>query len=226
MLTILIRTLIVYVVLICIMRLMGKRQIGELEPSELVLTMMLSDLASVPMPDFGIPLLAGLIPILILLSLSMLLSQLSLKSRFFRDLICGKPAVIIDNGRICQDTMRRNRLTIDELLEELRAQGYSDLSSVKYAVLENSGRLSILPYSAQQPPSAAQLKLPVEENAFLPLILISDGKIIRKNLEKTGKDAAWLCLLLKSKGFTSPDDVFLLTLAGNEQITCIRKEYT
>ena len=226
MATALIRTVILYFSIMAALRLTGKRQIGELEPSELVLTMMLSDLAAVPMQDFGIPLLAGLVPILILLSLSMLLSQLSLKSRFFRELICGKPAVIIDNGRICQDTMRRNRLTTDELLEELRAQGYSDLAAVKYAVLENSGRLSILPYSAQQPPTAAQLKLPVEDNAFLPLILISDGKVIRNNLEKTGNDAAWLHLLLKSKGFSSPCDVFLLTLSGSKQITCIRKEYT
>ena len=145
MATAFLRTVILYFLIMAGLRIMGKRQIGELEPSELVLTMMVSDLATVPMQDFGIPLLAGVIPILTLLSLSMLLSQLSLRSLRFRDLACGVPTVLIDQGRVCQAAMRKNRFTIDELMEELRTQGYCDLSAVKYAVLENSGQLSILP---------------------------------------------------------------------------------
>ena len=225
MATALIRTAILYFLIMIGLRLTGKRQLGELEPGELVLTMMLSDLAAVPMQDFGLPLLAGILPILVLLSISMLLSQLSLKSQWFRELACGRPTMIINNGHICQDAMRSSRLTTDELLEELRLQGYSDLASVKYAILENSGNLSVLPWTAEQPPTAAQLQMQVADECFLPLVLINDGQIIRKNLEKSGNDAAWLHLLLRDRGFSSPSEVFLLTLSGNDRITCIRKEH-
>jgi uncharacterized membrane protein YcaP (DUF421 family) len=223
--TALIRTAILYFLIMIGLRLTGKRQLGELEPGELVLTMMLSDLAAVPMQDFGLPLLAGVLPILILLSLSLLLSQLSLKSHWFRELACGRPTVIIDSGRICQNAMRRSRLTTDELLEELRLQGYSNLTSVKYAILENSGNLSVLPWTTEQPPTAAQMQMQLDDDCFLPLVLINDGQIMRKNLEKSGNDAAWLHLLLRDRGISSPSEVFLLTLSGNDRITCIRKEH-
>ena len=127
MMTAFARTVILYFLIMIGLRLMGKRQIGELEPSELVLTMMISDLATVPMQDFGIPLLAGVIPILTLLSLSMLMSQWSLRSLRFRALVCGTPTVLIRNGQLQQEAMRKNRYTLDELLEELRGQGISDI---------------------------------------------------------------------------------------------------
>ena len=151
MMTAFARTVILYFLIMIGLRLMGKRQIGELEPSELVLTMMISDLATVPMQDFGIPLLAGVIPILTLLSLSMLMSQWSLRSLRFRALVCGTPTVLIRNGQLQQEAMRKNRYTLDELLEELRGQGISDIGDVKYAILENSGQLSVLPWTRQQP---------------------------------------------------------------------------
>lgn len=122
MITAFVRTLILYFLIMTGLRLMGKRQIGELEPGELVLTMMISDLATVPMQDFGIPLLAGVIPILTLLALSMLLSQLSMKSLRFRALVCGTPSVLVWEGALQQAAMRRNRYTLDELLEELRGR--------------------------------------------------------------------------------------------------------
>ena len=150
--TALIRTVILYLILIVGLRLTGKRQIGELEPIELVLTMLLSDLASVPMQNFGIPLLNGLVPIVTLLSLSMLLSWCSLHSVRFRSLVCGEPAVIIRDGKLEQAAMRRNRLTLDELLEALRAQGVTCLGDVKYAILETSGQLSVcLLYTSPSP---------------------------------------------------------------------------
>ena len=153
MMTAFTRTVILYFLIMIGLRLMGKRQIGELEPGELVLTMMISDLATVPMQDFGIPLLAGVIPILTLLALSMLLSQLSLSSLRFRRLACGTPSVLIRDGRLQQEAMRKNRYTLDELLEELRGQGCSSIEDVKYAVLENSGRLSVLPWSRYRRPA-------------------------------------------------------------------------
>ena len=145
MITAFVRTIILYFLIVVGMRLMGKRQIGELEPSELVLTMMISDLAAVPMQDFGIPLLSGLLPILTLLALSLLLSQLSLRSLRLRALICGTPTVLIRGGKLQQDAMRKNRFTIDELMEELREQGVTRIEDVTYAVLENSGQPSSRP---------------------------------------------------------------------------------
>ena len=137
---------------------MGKRQVGELEPSELVLSLIIADLASVPMQDYGIPLLTGVVPILTLLSLTMILSVLTMKSVRFRALLCGRPSIVIQNGSLDQREMARNRLTLDELLEELRGKGYTDLSAVKYAILETNGQLSVLPYANQKPPAARDLK--------------------------------------------------------------------
>ncbi|MCI2059184.1 MAG: DUF421 domain-containing protein [Oscillibacter sp.] len=224
MITAFFRTVILYFLITLTLRLMGKRQIGELEPSELVLTMMVSDLATVPMQDFGIPLLSGIIPILTLMALSMLLSQLSLKSIRFREVSCGTPTVLIDRGRLCQAAMKRNRFTIDELLEELRSQGYCDLQAVKYAVLENSGQLSILPWPQEQPASIRQLHQMVEDETVLPLVLINDGRVLEKNLSRCGKDPAWLQTQVSARGFSSPREVFLLTFAQPDRILCIGKE--
>jgi len=218
------RTVIFYLLIMIGLRTMGKRQIGELEPSDLVLTMMVSDLATVPMQDFGIPLVNGVIPILTLLGLSMLISQLSLKSLRFRELACGTPTVLIDGGRICQDAMRRNRFTIDELLEELRAQGYCDLQTVKYAILENSGQLSVLPWPQEQPPTVRQLHTKIRDDVVLPTVLINDGRTLRRNLQKCGKTQAWLDRQLRERGFHSAGEVFLLTVAGPGTVVCLAKE--
>ena len=208
MMTAFARTVILYFLIMIGLRLMGKRQIGELEPSELVLTMMISDLATVPMQDFGIPLLAGVIPILTLLALSMLLSQLSLHSLRFRALVCGTPSVLIREGVVQQTAMRENRYTLDELLEELREQGYSSIADIKYAVLENSGQLSVLPWARQQPPTAEQLGVDVRDETTLPVVLINDGRVLRKNLAACRRDEAWLTETLQRNGLASPKEVF------------------
>ena len=152
MFTALIRTVILYILIIAGVRLMGKRQVGELEPSELVLSLIIADLAAVPMQDFGIPLLTGVIPILALLAMTMILSVMTMKSIRFRALLCGRPSVVIRRGEIDQGEMRRNRLTVDELLEELRSQGYTGPQKVEYAILETNGQLSVLPWAAEKPP--------------------------------------------------------------------------
>ena len=224
MMTAFARTVILYFLIVIGLRLMGKRQIGELEPSELVLTMMISDLATVPMQDFGIPLLAGVIPILTLLALSMLMSQLSLRNLRFRELVCGTPAVLIRDGNIQQAAMRKNRYTLDELLEELRGQGISSVEEVKYAVLENSGQLSVLPWTQRQPPSAAQLQLEIEDDVTLPTVLINDGRVMRKNLTACGLDSLWLQAQLQERQLASPKEVFLLTLDEHGQRSCVKKE--
>ena len=218
------RTIILYFLLMVGLRLMGKRQIGELEPSELVLTLIISDLAAVPMQDFGIPLVNGMFPIVTLLCLSMLLSFFSLKSIRFRKLICGCPAVIIRDGKILQHNMARNRITVDELLEELRSQGYSDLSAVKYAILETSGQVSVLPYTKDSPVTPKVSSMEVADDVTLPVLLINDGRIMSENLASSGYDLVWLDKQLKERRLTSHRQVFLLTVDESGSVTCVAKE--
>lgn len=224
MITAFFRTAILYLLLIVGLRFTGKRQIGELEPIELVLTMLLSDLASVPMQDFGIPLVNGVIPIVTLLAMSMLLSCVSLRNVRFRTLICGKPAIIIRNGRLQQDAMRHNRLTLDELFEELRTQGVTDISDVKYAVLETGGQLSVLLRTAAQPATPEQMRLDCEDDVFLPTVIINDGRLLRDNLRQTGHDEAWLQAQLSENGVDAPSQVFLLSIDERGEIICIVKD--
>ena len=209
MFTGLIRTVILYFFIIIGIRLMGKRQVGELEPSELVVSLVIADLASVPMQDYGIPLLTGLIPIFVLLSLTMILSVLTMKNIRLRALLCGNPSIIIRSGKIDYLEMRRNRMTVDELLEDLRAKGVTDPSQVNYAVLETNGQLSVLPFASQKPPTACQLGVNTQEQE-LPTILISDGRLLAENLTQLGYDDAWLQKQLKEKHCTSVSNVLLL----------------
>lgn len=218
------RTLILYFILMVGLRLMGKRQIGELEPSELVLTLIISDLAAVPMQDFGIPLVNGVFPIVTLLCVSMLLSFFSLKSIRFRGLICGYPTVIIRDGKVLQRNMARNRFTVDELLEQLRSQGYSDLSAVKYAILETSGQVSVLPYTKDSPVTPQVMNMTVQDDVTLPVLVINDGHIMSENLSASGYDAVWLDKQLKERRLTSPRQVFLMTVDEAGAVTCVAKE--
>lgn len=224
MITAYFRTIILYIVLMIGLRLLGKRQIADLEPSELVFTLIISDLAAVPMQDFGIPLLNGVLPIVTLLSLSMLLSFCNLKSIRFRALVCGKPAIIIRDGNILQQNMAKNRLTIDELYEQLRCQGYSDLQSVKYAILETSGQLSILPYTSESPLTPKNAGIHVTDDISLPVIIINDGHTMEDNLAASGHDKAWLTKQLKKHQLSSPSEVFLMTVDERDTIICIAKE--
>lgn len=210
MITAFARTVILYFLIMLALRATGKRQIGQLEPSELVLTMLISDLAAVPMQDFGIPLLAGIIPILTLSALSLLISQLSLHHLRFRELFCGTPAILIRNGQIQQETMRKNRYTIDELLEELRSQGYASVEDIQYAVLENSGKLSLLSHE--------------QGSVTLPVVLINDGRVLGKQLKQRGLDRIWLQKQLAQQGFSSPREVFLLTIDEHDTVFLIKKE--
>lgn len=218
------RTVILYFILMIGLRLMGKRQIGELEPSELVLTLIISDLAAVPMQDFGIPLVNGVFPIVTLLCLSMLISYFSLRSIRFRGLVCGHPTIIIRDGKIMQQNMARNRFTVDELLEQLRSQGYSDLSAVKYAVLETSGQVSVLPYTKASPITPQVMNQTVQDDVTLPTLLINDGHVMSANLSASGYDQIWLDRQLKDRHLTSPRQVFFLTVDEEGTVVCVAKE--
>ncbi len=223
MITAFFRTIILYLLIIVGIRLMGKRQVGELEPSELVLDLIIADLAAVPMQDFGIPLMAGIIPILTLLSVTMILSVLTMRNMKFRALICGVPSVIVADGRVRQREMRRNRLTLDELMEELRMQGVVDLTTIKYAILENNGRVSILLKAAETPVTAGQMELHPKDPG-LPVILINDGRVITDNLKGRGLDDIWLQKQLDAHHVRHTRQVFLLTVDENNSVYLLPKE--
>ena len=224
MITAFFRTVILYLLIIAGLRLMGKRQIGELEPGDLVLTLIISDLASVPMQDFGIPLVNGVFPIIVLLSLSMLVSYFSLKSIRFRSLVCGRPTVIIQDGKILQANMAKARFTVDELYEQLRTQGYSSLEGVKYAILETSGQVSVLPYTRAAPLTPQSAGIEVQEDVTLPVLVVNDGHILTDNLRTCGRDLSWLQGQLKKRRLTSPKQVFLMTVDEAGAVVCVTKE--
>lgn len=224
MLKILIRSVIIYVALLLGLRLMGKRQMGELELNELVIAMLLSDMASTPLQDPELPLSYGIVSVFTLLGLSFLLSFVSLKSLRFRKMFCGEPTLIIRDGKLMQLAMRRNRFTLDELIGELRTQGITDLRDVEYAILETNGQLSVLPRSEVSPATPKQLHLDATEETDLPLLLINDGVLLRKNLEKAGLSEAWLRVLLRGNGIKSEREVFYLSVDREQKPLLIRKE--
>ena len=217
------RTIILYIFIIAGIRLMGKRQVGELEPSELVLALLIADLAAVPMQDFGIPLLTGIVPIFTLLCLTMALSVLTMRSVRFRAVLCGRPSVIVENGKLRQSEMKKNRFTLDELMEELRMQGITDLSTVKYAILETNGQLSVLPYAAQQPVTAQQMGLTPQEPG-LPMVIINDGRLITRSLYSRGLNEEWLEKQLRQHHVKRTQDVFLLTVDEENRVYLSKKE--
>jgi uncharacterized membrane protein YcaP (DUF421 family) len=194
-----------------------------MEPSELVLAMLISDLAAVPMQDFALPLMAGLIPIITLLCITMILSVLALKSIRFRKLLCGAPTIVVKDGKVLPKAMNKVRMSVDELMQELRLQGVTDYQTVKYAILETSGQVSVVLNNADQPATAAQLRAnPVETG--LPLILINDGRLMEEHLKRRGLERVWLEKELKKHGFRRYDQVFLMTIDESGQVYVVAKE--
>ena len=223
MITAVVRTIILYLLIILGIRLMGKRQIGELEPSELVLSLIIADLAAVPMQDFGIPLIMGIIPILTLLCLSAILSVLTVKSIRFRALLCSRPSIVIQDGKILTREMVKNRFTVDELMEELRMAGVTDLSTVKYAVRETTGRISVLPYAEHQPVTVRDMGLKVKE-AGLPVIVVSDGRVLSHNLKTRNLSMRWVKEQMGSRGVQDIRQVFLMTVDEADNVYFVKKE--
>lgn len=211
MFIVLIRAIILYFTVVFIMRVMGKRQIGQLQPFELVIALMVSELAAMPMQNTGIPLVHGIIPIITLLVLQVLISTLQLKSETARIIFCGKPSILIEKGKININELKNNRLNINDLLEELRLKEYFNIGDIEYAILETGGQISIIPKSDIQPATRKDLKiLPIQDK--LPVTLILDGKINNKNLEVINKDKSWLNKQLKKNNILAADEVFLASL--------------
>ena len=216
------RTVILYLILIAAMRLLGKRQIGQLEPSEFVVTMLVAELATLPLQNPKSGMSSAIIPIGIILVLELGLSILSMKSIPVRKLLCGKPVILIENGHLLQDNLRKNRLTLDELTGHLREKDVLDISSVQYAILETSGNISVFPFPKDRPASAKDAGIQAAKQ-HLPLTVISDGRLITDNLTKAGKDTAWLKKELSKRNATI-EDTWLMTVAGGNKVIYYKKE--
>ena len=211
MLIVFVRTLILYILIIIVLRLMGKRQVGQLQPSELVVALIIADLAAVPMSEVGIPLINGIIPIITLFIMEELLSYLSLKSERARGLISGKPSILIERGIIMEKELQRLRYNLNDLLEQLRLKNFSNVEDVNYAILETSGQLSVIPKEEKKPVTLKDMNLKAKTQ-HLPVTVIIDGRIISDNLYKIGLSNNWLADQLRKNSIKSSEDVFFAYL--------------
>lgn len=216
------RTLFLYLVLIFAVRLMGKRQIGEMEPAEFVVTMLVANLAAIPMQDGAIPLYSGLVPILTVLGMELVLSGLILRSVRLRQLLCGKPVILIDNGKILQENLKSARINLDELTGQLRAKDVLDIRTVQFAILETSGDLSVFPYPKEKPASAKDAGVQAT-GQHLPVTVVEDGYLSRENLKRAKKDKVWLEKVL-SQHNCGVKETFLLTVDESGQVVWLGKE--
>jgi len=216
------RTAVLYLVLILSIRMMGKRQIGQMEASEFVVTMLVANLASIPMQDSAIPLYSGLLPILIVLGMELTLSGLILRSVLIRRFFCGKPVILIDNGKILLENLRRTRVTLDELTGHLRQKDVLDVQTVQFAILETDGSLSVFPFPKERPASAKEAGIQVKKQ-HLPITIVEDGYVSKDNLSKAGKDQKWLETTLQQHK-ASLGDTLLLMVDAAGHVTFLRKE--
>ncbi len=217
-----IRSIILYIIVLIVMRFMGKREIGQLQPFELAISIMIADLASIPMTEIGIPISRGIIPILGLLVMHLLISIINLKSLRAREIICGKPRILIYRGKIMQDALIKERFTINELEERLRGDNVFNIGDVEYAILETSGQISVIqkPNKRNATPEDFNI-MPNYEGISYDLVI--DGKIMNDNLKKLGKDYQWLKKQV-NKFNMQPEDALIVTIDGQEQIFCQKKE--
>ena len=215
------RTVILYIFVTLGIRLMGKRQIGEMQPNELVVTLLISEIAAIPLQDTSQPILDGVVAIFTLVILEIIISVIAMKSITVRKLMNGKSAVIIKNGVVDQQAMKNVRMTVLDLVELLRGQNVFDISTVAFAVLEVNGNLSILLKSSEQPATSGDLKLK-KEAAVLPLPVISDGKLINESLKALETDSKKIRKILDDNN-TVIENVFLMTMDRDSKFTMIKK---
>lgn len=217
-----IRAIVLYILVLVVMRLMGKREIGQLQPFELAISIMIADLATIPMADTGIPISNGIIPILGLLLMHLLISIINIKSIKARKIICGKPAILIYRGRIDETVMKKERFTINELQERLRGNNVINIGDVEYAILETSGQVTVIQKPNKRTTIPEDFNM-MPEYEGVPYDLIVDGKIMYDNLKAIGKDYQWLRKEI-SKFKVEPENVLVATIDGKNQIFCQEKE--
>jgi len=217
------RTLILYFLVVLVMRLMGKRQIGELQPFELVVAIMISELAAVPMADTEIPLLDGIIPILTLLLAQVSLAYLNLISDKARTVICGRPSILIEKGTIVEGELRRLRININDLLEQLRVKNFANISDIDYAILETNGQMSIIPKGTSRPLTTKDLGIKAQDPG-LPLTIVIDGTVIKHNLKLFNLTEKEILEKLQVQGITKLQEIFFASIDTTGTITWQRKE--
>ena len=217
-----IRSIILYIIILIVMRLMGKREIGQLQPFELVIAIMIADLASIPMTEAGIPIWNGIIPILALLIMHLIISMINMKSIRMREIVCGKPTILIYRGKIEEKALKKERFTINELEERLRGNNINNIGDVEYAILETSGQLTVIqkPNKRNTIPEDFNI-MPDYEGISYDLVI--DGVIMRENLQKIGRNYEWLKKAVQKFGF-NPEEALIVTLDGKGQIFCQKKE--
>lgn len=222
MLTILLRTLIVYTVLITIMRMMGKRQIGELEVTDLVTTLLISEIASLPITNQEIPLAYAVIPMVMLLILEVFSSMVLIRFPKLKSIVSARPTVIINRGRLDKRALRDLRISLDELMSEIRQQGYTDFSQIDCAILEKNGKLTLIPKGDFAPPTNKDLGLQAETDSLMHIVY-SNATFSKVGLELIGKDRAWLERQLRRRGLHAKD---LICVTANEKgkLYWIKKE--
>jgi uncharacterized membrane protein YcaP (DUF421 family) len=211
------RALLLYILVVVVMRIMGKRQIGQLQPFELVITIMIAELAAVPMQNTGIPLVNGIVPILTLLAAQIAFSYINLKSERARAFICGKPSILIENGKIREDELKRQIYNINDLMEQLRIKNFNNIADVEFAILETNGEISIIPRSQKRPIVPKDLNIPTNYEG-MTTTLVSDGRVMSENLGKIGQDENWLQSELDKLGVESPRDLLFASIDTSGKI--------
>ncbi len=218
------RAIFLYIVVLIVMRLMGKREIGQLQPFELAISIMIADLAATPMTESGIPITNGIMPILGLLVMHLIISMINIKSRKAREIICGKPSLLIFRGKIDQKILKRERFTINELEERLRDNNIFNIGDVEYAILETSGQVTVIPKPNKKTVTPGDLNIEAKYEG-IPYDLVVDGKVEYENLKKIGKNYTWLQKQTEKFGI-KPEEALIVTIDGDNQFFCqpIEKE--
>lgn len=214
------RTLLFYFALILVIRLMGKRQVGQMEPSEFVVAILIANLASVPLENLDVPIWGGLVPMGIVFVCERLISMLCLKNIRARQLLCGKPVILIENGRLLEENLRRTRVNLDELSGHLRQEGILQMETVQFAILETNGSVTVFPFPEYTPAQEG----PGAKKQELPYTVISDGHILTKNLRLLGRDEQWLRKKLHGKGLR-PEQVLLMTLTESGELALFPRQF-
>ena len=221
MLVIFLRSIVLYIIVLIVMRLMGKREIGQLQPFELAISIMIADLASTPMADAGIPISNGIIPILALLVMHLIITMFNIKSIRAREILCGKPSILIYRGRIDEKMLRKERFTINELEERLRGNNVVNIGDVEYAILETSGQITVIQKPEKKTPTVEDLGINIEYEG-LAYDLVIDGKVMYDNLKILKKDYEWLKKQVEKFGI-KPEQALIATIDGKGNFFCQEK---
>ena len=214
MVTIIIRSVIIYLIVLLVFRLMGKRQLGQMQPFELVLTLIIADLATIPMAEVSVPVLHGIIPLLSLVVLHFVLTLISRSSQKLSKFISGKPVIIVNPKGIDYQAMKKLNISTDDIFEALRESGYFSIADVQYAIMETNGKVSVMPKAGSAPVTNKDLKTEAEDS-YLPIVLVSEGKIIKENIALAGVSQAEVCQIVKENSEEKSlnlKDVLLLTI--------------